>query len=172
MKIVLAAALAAAAATGPAPGLQNLNPEALKAMIPETIPWRTGASGNAFASLYGDQSKPGFYVVMNKFMPGTWDQPHYHANNRYIYILSGTWWVDTGTINDPEHRTVPIKAGSFVLHPARQIHYDGVRAGPGAEPVVMMVFGEGPGARIECMGEKAETGPGPCADSRAREAKK
>ncbi len=35
----------------------------------------------------------------------------------------------------------------------------------------MMVFVEGPGNRIECMGERAETGPGPRADARAKAAK-
>jgi mannose-6-phosphate isomerase-like protein (cupin superfamily) len=169
MKTVIAAAVAAAAVSGPVPDISSLNPEALKAMIPETIPWRTGPSGNATATLFGDQSKPGFYVVMNRFQPGTWDQPHYHAYDRYILILSGTWWVDTGMTYDPEKRTVPLKAGTFVVHPARQIHYDGVR--PGSGEVTMMVFGQGPGARIECMGPTADTGPGPCADAKAREAK-
>jgi hypothetical protein len=30
----------------------------------------------------------------------------------------------------------------------------------------VMIFGQGPGSRIECVGPLAETGPGPCADAR------
>ena len=169
MKTLIAAALAAAAVGGSAPDISSLDPAALKALIPETIPWKVGPSGNAVAALVGDQSKPGFYVVMNRFQPGTFDHPHYHAHDRYILILSGTWWVATGMDDDPMNRTVPLKAGTFVHHVARQVHYDGVR--PGSGPVEIMVFGEGPGDRIECVGPKADTGPGPCADAKAKAAK-
>jgi hypothetical protein len=169
MKTVLAAALAAVTVGGSAPDISSLDPAALKALIPEHIPWKPGQNGNQFAVLVGDQSKPGFYVVMNRFQPGNFDQPHYHANDRYILVVSGTWWVATGMTYDPLHRTVPLKAGTFVHHVARQVHYDGVR--PGSGPVELLVFGQGPGDRIECMGPKADSGPGPCADAKAREAK-
>ena len=80
----------AAAFNGPVPDISHLNPEALKALIPENIPWKPGQNGNMFATLVGDQSKPGFYVVMNRFLPVNFDQPHYHANDRYILVMSGT----------------------------------------------------------------------------------
>jgi len=55
-------------------------------------------------------------------------------------VISGNWWVDTGATWDPENRTVPIKPGTFVTHPGREVHYDGSRAG--SEDAIVMIFGE------------------------------
>jgi quercetin dioxygenase-like cupin family protein len=157
-----------AAATGPgagsSPGPASLDPAVLSYILPDQIPWKpANIPGADTANLVGDQAKPGFYVVMNRFHPGAFSRPHYHPYTRYIVVMSGTWWVGTGAHWDPEHATVPFKAGSFVTHTARQVHYDGARAG--GEGAVVMIFGQGPGSRIACDGEGAETGPGPCADA-------
>jgi hypothetical protein len=58
-----------------------------------------------------------------------------------------------------------MKPGTFVVHPGREVHYDGARAG--AEDAIVMIFGQGPGTRRECMGPTAQKGPGPCADALA-----
>ena len=151
---------------GPIPDPSTLNPAALKLVLPEKIDWKpaAGLPGAESAVLVGDPGKPGFYVVVNRFQPGAFSRPHYHPNDRYIVVLSGTWWVGTGLDFDPERKTVPLKAGSFVTHVGRQVHYDGARAG--GEPVVVMIYGQGPGTRAECDGPSGETGPGPCADAR------
>ena len=81
-------------------------------------------------------------------------------------VISGTWWASTSATYDPDHNTVPIKPGTFVTHVGREVHYDGNRASEKQDTVVM-IFGEGPGARIECEGDKAETGPGPCTAAKA-----
>jgi quercetin dioxygenase-like cupin family protein len=164
--MALAAATAGAGAPGAAPNLgpQNLDPKVLSYILPDQIPWTSGnIPGADTANLVGDPAKPGFYVVMNRFHPGTFTHPHYHPNERYIYVVAGTWWVGTGAKWDPAHGTVPFKAGSFVVHKARQVHYDGARAG--GEGATVMIFGQGPGSRIPCDGKGAETGPGPCADA-------
>ena len=172
-KIILGAlALAAAGGIGYAAGAENihsistLNPKAMKLMLPENIKWgpAAGLTGTDSYTLVGDAGKPGFYVVLNRFHPGNFSHPHYHANDRYIMVLSGTWWVATGAKDDPENVTVPVKAGSFAVHTGREVHYDGARAGSG--DAVVMIFGEGPGTRHECEGPTAEKGPGPCADAR------
>ena len=173
MKAALIASLALAAAVGGAggasaapPGPQTLDPRVLSYIMPDKIPWAAGnVEGADTAVLVGDPTKPGFYVVMNRFRPGAFTHPHYHPNERYIYVVAGTWWVGTGAKWDPEHNTVPFKAGSFVVHKARQVHYDGARAG--GEGATVMIFGEGPGSRTACDGKGAEAGPGPCADARA-----
>ena len=54
-------------------------------------------------------------------------------------MLSGTWWVGSGGEFDPE-RTVPMPAGSFVTHFAKQAHYDGAKDGE----AVLLITGEGP----------------------------
>jgi hypothetical protein len=172
-KIVIAiAALTAsagigyAAGSGDIPDISTLNPQAMKVLVPADIKWRpaAGLEGTDTYTLFGDPGKPGFYIVLNHFHPGYFSHPHYHANDRYVMVLSGTWWAATGAKDDPEHMTEPIKAGSFAIHKGREVHYDGARAGTGEE--LVMIFGEGPGSRHECYGPTAEKGPGPCTDAR------
>ena len=66
-------------------------------------------------------------------------RPHFHPNDRYITVLSGTWWVGTGSKYDPAS-TVPLPAGSFVVHTGKQIHYDGAKEGD----AVLQILGMGP----------------------------
>jgi quercetin dioxygenase-like cupin family protein len=61
--------------------------------------------------------------------------PHFHPNNRFITVLSGTWWV--GTELDS---TVPLPAGTFVTHFAEQIHYDGAKD----DGALLEIVGDGP----------------------------
>jgi quercetin dioxygenase-like cupin family protein len=91
--------------------------------LPEQIPWKTGEGGSKSALLYGDPSKPGFYVQILKRGPNIWSKPHFHENDRFITVLEGTFWVGSGKF-DPE-RTVPLKPGTFVRDFANQIHFDG-----------------------------------------------
>jgi quercetin dioxygenase-like cupin family protein len=161
----------AAGVVGPVPPASSLDPKALKMLLPENIQWRPaeGLTGTDAATIVGDPTKEGeFYVVLNRFHPGNFSRPHYHANDRYIMVISGEWWVDTGGKFDP-NRTVPLKPGTFVTHAGREVHYDGARAGSG--DAIVMIFGRGPSARHECEGPKAETGPGPCADAKAAAAR-
>jgi quercetin dioxygenase-like cupin family protein len=171
MKIAVIAALAVAGTAGaaaPIPDISTLDPAVIKTLIPEKIDWRPaeGLTGVDVYKLVGDQAKPGFYVVLNRFHPGSFSHPHYHPADRYIMVVSGTWWVATGPNFDPERNTVPLPAGSFATHLGNEVHYDGSRAG--TEGAVVMIFGNGPGARIDCTGPKAEVGPGPCADALAK----
>ena len=171
--IIAALALAASAGlgyaagvTGPIPSPSTLNAAAIKLMMPEDIKWgpAAGLPGTDSYTLVGDPAKPGFYIVLNRFHPGNFSHPHYHANDRYILVLKGTWWVGTGGKWDPEKATVPIKEGSFALHKGREVHYDGSRTG--SDEAIVAIFGEGPGTRHECEGPMAETGAGPCQDAR------
>jgi hypothetical protein len=148
------------------PDMSTLDAKALKIVLPDTLDWKPapGLPGTDVAALVGDAGKPGFYVVLDRFHPGNFSHPHYHANDRYIMVVKGTWWVGTGAKWDPEHATVPIKAGTFVTHIGKEVHYDGARSG--SDEAIVMIFGQGPGARVECEGPKAETGPGPCDTAR------
>jgi len=83
--------------------------------------------------------KPGLYIVLVKWHAHNFSHPHYHPNDRYITVLSGTWWVGTGTKFDPDH-TVPMPAGSYVTDFAKGIHYDGAKDGD----AVIEIVGEGP----------------------------
>jgi len=118
----------------------DVDPKALVLTLPKNIKWvENTAAGSAQAILFGDPSKPGLYGVLTKWHPGHMSRPHFHANDRFITVISGTWWCGTGTKYDPAS-TVPIPAGSFVKHVGKGIHYDGAKD----EEVVLEIVGEGP----------------------------
>jgi quercetin dioxygenase-like cupin family protein len=119
----------------------ELDPAAIVIKLPDQIKWRdpTGAAPVNQAVLHGDPTKPGLYIVMNKFKPGAFSRPHFHPNDRFITVISGTWWVGTGNKWDKE-ATVPVKTGGVVTHYARQVHYDGAKD----EEAVLIIVGEGP----------------------------
>jgi len=120
----------------------ELNPAAITIKLPDRIPWGpVNASGGQEAVLAGDPKQPGFYAVMVRWTKGNhFSHPHVHPHDRYITVLSGTWWVGTGDHFDPAHDSVPVPAGSFVKHTGRQVHWDGAKD----EDVVLLIVGEGP----------------------------
>jgi hypothetical protein len=118
----------------------DLNPAALIYKLPDQIHWVDEPSGVSQAVLHGDLSKPGLYIVLVKWHAHHMSHPHFHPNDRFITVISGTWWVGTGTKFEPD-KTVPIPTGSFVTHFGKQVHYDGAKDGD----VVLEIVGEGPG---------------------------
>src|SRR5271155_1762838 len=96
-------------------------------------------AGNETAVLYGDPDKPGFYVLMFKWLPGRMSRPHWHPHDRMITVFKGTWWVGTGEKFDPDS-TVPLPVGSYVTHFGKEIHWDGAKN----EEVWLLMSGEGP----------------------------
>jgi hypothetical protein len=125
----------------------ELNPAALVYKLPDQIPWGpVNAAGAQSAVVVGDPTKPGFYAVYNKWTKGGhFSHPHFHPNDRYIVVLSGTWWVGTGPKFDPEHGSTPMPAGSFVTHFGKQVHWDGAKD----EDAVLLIMGEGPATATE-----------------------
>ena len=122
-----------------APGQVALD-NAIAAIIrPERMTWQRAPNGNEIAVVLGHPAKPGPYALLLRWGPGIMSRPHWHPTDRYHIIISGTLWMGTGTHYDPA-TVVPAPAGSFVTHFARGIHY----AGSKDEPVVVMIFGEGP----------------------------
>jgi len=118
----------------------GLDPAAVIFKLPDQIKWTENpASGNANAVLHGDPSKPGLYIVLVKWYPGHMSHPHFHPNDRFITVISGTWWVGSGPKFAPE-TTVPMPAGSFVTHFGKQIHYDGAKD----VETVLEIVGDGP----------------------------
>ena len=136
--VALFAAFSAVASAG------ELNPAAITITKLEDIKWVDNAAGTAAQSvIYGDPSKPGPYAYFVKWKAGNMSRPHYHPNDRWITVLSGTWWVGTGEKFDPPS-TVPVPAGSFVLHNGKGIHYDGAKEGD----AILMIHGEGPATSV------------------------
>lgn len=122
----------------------QIDSKAVEFITPENIKWVRNAAGtNETAVLFGDPEKPGPYVIRLRWLPGNMSRPHYHQNDRFFVVISGTWWLGTGEKFDPDS-TVPAPAGSYVIHKARQVHYDGAKK----EPAVIQVWGMGPATSI------------------------
>ncbi len=117
----------------------DLNPKALAYKSPDQIKWTDSPSGAKEAVLMGDPSKPGWYIILVKWTPHHMSHPHFHPNDRFATVISGTWWVGTGPKFDPDG-TTPMPPGSFVTHFAKQIHYDGAKD----QEVLLQIVGQGP----------------------------
>jgi len=126
---------------GPTVGsAQQIVGKGVELTTPENIKWVKNAAGTQeTAVLFGDPDKPGPYVIRLRWLPGNMSRPHFHPNDRFFVVVSGTWWVGSGEKYDPES-TVPAGPGSYVLHKAGAIHYDGAKK----EPAVIQVWGMGP----------------------------
>ena len=114
------------------------DPKAVAVTLPENIQWRKGAN-NDTATLQGDPSKPGIYIQLLRWHAGNMSRPHYHNTERYIYVISGTWWIGTGKKYDPAS-TYPAPAGTYVVDHANEIHYDGAKDAD----CVLEIVGMGP----------------------------
>ncbi len=106
----------------------------------DAIPWSgvTGR-GNQQYIVYGDVNKPGPYVILMKWWPGSYSRPHLHEKTRHITVLQGTWWVSSSTKYDLT-KTYPLPAGTVVRNEANEVHWDGARD----ELVILQISGEGP----------------------------
>ena len=125
-------------------GLVSVNaatpdPKVLAYQLPDKIQWTGNPGGAQQAIMAGDPTKPGLYVVLTKWTPHHMSRPHFHPNDRFIYVISGTWYVGTGSKYDPDN-TTPIPAGSFVTHYGQQVHYDGAKE----DEVMLEIVGQGP----------------------------
>ena len=127
---------------GAARGGAELNPKAITIQLPAEIKWNKGR-GSESATLVGDPSKPGLYVVLQKWLAHNNSRPHFHPNDRYITVISGTWWVATGPKYDFD-AAKPVPAGSFVTHTGKEIHYDGAKD----EDCVLQIVGMGPATSV------------------------
>jgi len=118
----------------------QINPKAVEFAKPGDIKFVRNAAGTQeTAVLFGDPNKPGPYVVRLRWLPGNMSRPHFHPNDRFFVVISGTWWLGTGEKFDP-NSTVPVPAGTYVVHHAGQVHYDGAKD----EPAEIQVWGMGP----------------------------
>src|ERR1700693_2313204 len=79
----------------------DLNPAALAYKLPNQITWVDQANGAKMAVLAGDPAKPGLYVVLYRWTAHHMSRPHFHPNDRFITVISGTWWVGTGSKAGP-----------------------------------------------------------------------
>jgi hypothetical protein len=122
----------------------GIDPSAVTIKTPDQIEWKNNG-GNWTANLTGDPAKPGLYVQMLTWLKGNnFSRPHFHPNDRFITVISGTWWVGTGNKFDPANLTVPMKPGTFVTDLAKGVHWDGAKD----EDATILIIGEGPATNI------------------------
>ena len=133
-----------------ASGAAELDPKAVVFKSPDQIAWGpVTPAGNQQAVLFGDPSKPGLYGVMTKWLAGNhFSRPHSHPNDRFITVLSGTWWVGSGPEFDPEKSSVPMPAGSFI---GKRVHWDK------DTDAVLLIVGEGPATSTPFVAAPAAT---------------
>jgi hypothetical protein len=100
--------------------------------------------GVSWTPEYGDPSKPGLSIVINKFRPNRFGGPHYHPNDRFITVIEGAAWTGTGPVVDPAH-AMRIPKGTFRIDHANKVHWDGTKEETGA----YLITGIGPATNIE-----------------------
>ena len=116
-------------------------------MTPEQVPWQDipGAHGAQSATIAGDPSGHGLYVQRVRFPPHVMDRPHSHPNARYVTVLKGTWYAGTGPVFDAS-KALPMKPGSYMLHPGHALHWDGSNSD---EEVIVQIVGLGPADTVQ-----------------------
>ena len=121
---------------------------------PEDVQWNApDAYGVQTAVIEGDPGKPGIYVIRIKFPAGIMSRNHFHAEDRHALVLKGTWWTGTGDDFAPE-KTVALKPGSYMKHPAGAHHFDGAKD----EEVILQIIGYGPSGTIRLRPEEGNFG--------------
>jgi hypothetical protein len=130
--------LTAVTFTLPAFAAATIDPTHAIALTPDQIQWTKGeASDKAWP--VGDEKKPGACIEMIRWHPGHFSHPHYHQHARYGVVLSGTWWVSTSNVYDPDHNTVPFPAGSVITDLVNGVHYDGAKPQTGDATIAIFM---------------------------------
>jgi quercetin dioxygenase-like cupin family protein len=153
-KFLLGAAAVIAGSTAMAQDSQSPKPDPTHVpfILPKNIPWQ-GKDGTCPAdkpcqwgdqtyNVFGDPSKPGMYGQLVRWNPGHFSTPHFHDKDRYIVVLSGTWWVSSSNKWDPNH-TYPLHAGTISQDLPNTVHWDGTKSNE-KEPAIIEIVGEGP----------------------------
>jgi len=128
----------------PAPGkAPGLNPANVIFAKDKDLKWYNDPQykGELQANLFGDPSKPGMYGILVKWPAGQFSRPHFHSQDRFVYVVSGIWWVSSDDVFDP-NKTTPMPAGSFVVDLGNKVHWDGAKKETG--DTILELVGMGP----------------------------
>jgi len=106
---------------------------------PDEISFEGDPNRPQITLISGDPAQAGFYILRARFLPGVMSAPHTHANDRHVTVIKGTWWTGTDASFDRD-KTVPLEPGSYMMHPAGAVHYDGAKD----EEVIVEIKGIGP----------------------------
>jgi quercetin dioxygenase-like cupin family protein len=123
---LLGAAVACAVGSGVGSSFAAEDEKGFVWIHPEEIVWQERDEGPDLAVIAGDPTKEGFYVIRARFKPGVMSRPHSHPTDRHVTVISGTWWAGRGPNFDP-NATIPLGPGSYMMHPAGEVHFDGAK---------------------------------------------
>jgi hypothetical protein len=99
--LLLAPLLAALPAGLLAGSAAALDPNQTQVTEPGAFTWKGGWGKGPphsieMASVFGSTDQLGQYVVLVRWYPGFMSAPHDYATDRLCFVLSGTWWVNSG----------------------------------------------------------------------------
>jgi quercetin dioxygenase-like cupin family protein len=100
-------------------------PNAPTIVTPDQIQWSPGTgmlTGAEVATIMGDPSKPGPFVMRLRIPDGGKVAAHFHGDTERVTVLSGTLMVGVGDKATDTGMTA-LPAGSFVTIPAGVHHY-------------------------------------------------
>jgi quercetin dioxygenase-like cupin family protein len=111
------------------------------AVDPEKIEWKKDPNGGPLetATLVGDLGKSGLYILLVKWPPHTLNKAHSHPDDRYVVVLSGTFYHGYGDKFDAgklERRS----AGTFFTEPTPVRHFGMTKD----EGTILYFVGTGP----------------------------
>ena len=101
------------------------------ALSPDSVKWGPASPklppGAQFAILMGDPSKPGAPYVFRAKLPDGFSVPaHWHPMDENVTVISGVFMLGFGERLDTA-RTRAMEAGSYIMLPAKEPHYNVVR---------------------------------------------
>ena len=132
-------AIVMAAAT---PALSQTMPATQAFISPKDIKWGPAPpslpKGAMVAVLQGDPSKPGPFVVRLQTPGGYKIAPHWHSQDEYLTVISGTLYIGMGDRYEPSIAR-GLAPGGFHFLPARAHHYAYAK-----KPTVVQINGNGP----------------------------
>jgi quercetin dioxygenase-like cupin family protein len=121
---------------------QQLSPNEIGSVHAEAIkfePFAAFPTGAELATVVGDPTIPGPYVVRVKVAGGVKLMPHIHPENRVYTVISGVFYIGFGKVFDATKLTA-YGPGSVVILPANTPHFHWAVSGE----YVTQVTGSGP----------------------------
>jgi quercetin dioxygenase-like cupin family protein len=91
----------------------------------DKMPWKRIPSispKQEFATIVGDRAKAGLYIQLVRWEPHTILKAHSHPDDRYVMVLSGTFYHGIGEKFD-ESKLEARPAGSFFTEPKNVRHF-------------------------------------------------
>lgn len=108
-----------------------LSPKMFGALHPEDVEWQPYVGfpeGVQSATLVGDPTQPGPYVIRVKVPEGIKLMPHWHPEDRVYTVISGVFYIGLGETFD-ETKLMAYAPGSVVVLPGRTAHFHWARSG-------------------------------------------